>query len=81
MERIKFMFGKRVFTIRKNKDGKFSVHERKFFMYWKKLNDKDFVNRRTAESLIDSLISKTSTKRFVQPEIIYEVIEHESLGD
>lgn len=75
------MFGKRVFSIRKNKDGKFTVHERKFFFYWKKIGTKDFVNRRTAESLIDSLIAKASTKRYIQPEIIYEVIEHESLKD
>ena len=66
------------FKIRLNKDGKFSVHQRKWFFFWPEISNRRFVNRKAAETVIDSVMTKATTKRYVQPEVIYEVIIHES---
>jgi hypothetical protein len=66
------------FKIRLNKDGKFSVHQRKLFFFWPEISNKRFVNRKAAEAVIDSVMTKVTTKRYVQPETVYEIIIHES---
>lgn len=73
---------RRVFRITNQKNGRFSIQEKVFLFFWKYFQNQGitvtYVNRKTAESVIDDITKKSTTKNYTQPEIQYEVIIHDS---